>query len=168
MNKRQQEKQQHDRELARQALKEELTLSLATDGERTLAEHYFILGMNFKKPKVLKQSNDPYAPFFPMFVKIWHEKYPKLFTSARDGAKMKQIIKHCADYIVAEKKDLTPERLLSMWKWMVNGLEPTWFHGKDLSVIESKFSGIVYELRNGKKINTYNQQPSARRWAQTD
>ena len=145
--------------------------------EKALAEKYFVLGRCYKKDVEKKDDSDEIKIHFANFIEVWHNKYPNMLTMPRDGAKIKSIILITINFIKAEGKPLTTkivkpngeqaiqDNVLVLWTWVIENLHKTWCHNKNLSTLESHYLEIIRELRYGKQINKYQQEPSGRRSA---
>lgn len=91
-------------------------------------------------------------PEYKDFIAIWDAKYHAIgLKMPRDGAKVKAIITETRAQL--EKRDVVPtfDNTVEFWKIFIENLHRTWGHGKDLSVIESKYPSLIFELENGNK-----------------
>lgn len=116
----------------------------------------------FVKGKAKAKKEKTVDPAFPEFVRIWVEAYPDLGFSPVDGKKIKSLIDKTKKYLVAGGKECTTEAALAMFQYVVNYLKrgDTWFAGKDLAVIDSKYLSLIFEIKNGKQRTS--KAPSAR------
>lgn len=125
----------------------ETTTETTSSDSKESAPRKDLFGQPDSKKKKKEKVDDG---FYPEFVKLWHSAYPELGFDALSGRKIKSIIAKTKAYLVAGGKD--PSTAAEMWSYilayMVKG--DTWFHGKDLGIIESKFNSLVFEIKNGK------------------
>ncbi len=111
------------------------------------------------KPKAKIPKANQY-PEYTQFVEIWHKVYAALGFTAVDGAKIKSLIAKTKQYIHSQGGEVTSEHSINFWMVFVNNLQKTWYHGKDLGVIESKYYAIIYEMKNGKRKDSYGSRAS--------
>jgi hypothetical protein len=104
-----------------------------------------------EKKVVRKKKEKEVDPFFPEFVRVWTEAYPEMGFDGMAGKKIKSLVAKTKAYLVAGGKD--PSTAVQMWAYIIAYMKrgDTWFHGKDLGVIESKFNSLVFEIKNGKQ-----------------
>lgn len=112
------------------------------------------------KKETRARAKKEVPPEYPDFVRIWTEAYPDLGFSALDGKKIKSLIGQTKAYLLAGGKEDTKEAVVAMFAYVVNYLKKDggWYNGKDLSIIDSKYRTIIFEIKNGKSKSTPKKQ----------
>lgn len=91
-------------------------------------------------------------PEYKDFIRIWDEKYHHIgLKMPRDGAKIKALILETRRQLGLVNLEASPENTIEFWQIFINNLHKTWGHGKDLAVIESKYSSLIFEMEKGKQ-----------------
>jgi len=114
-----------------------------------------------RQTKAKKEPNEAEAfPEYKVFVDLWHRYYPHMLDMPRDGKNIKEIIKKTRAIIEASKDGsikATPEKCAHFFEIFLQKLPTTWFGGKNLSMVNSHYTSIIFEMKNGKS-----SKPSAR------
>lgn len=108
-----------------------------------------------KEPKIAGAKTEVLEEYHD-FVRIWTEAYPDLGFSGLDGKKIKSLIGQTKAYLLAGGREPTKEATIAMFAYVVAYLkrEGGWYNGKDLSIIDSKYRTIIFEIKNGKQTST--------------
>lgn len=101
----------------------------------------------------VEKRKKPVDECYPEFVRIWTEQFPQLGFDAVAGNKMKSIITKTKQYLTNGGRPTDKESSCNMWQYIVKylGRGQSWFSGKGLAIIESRFYEIVNEIKNGKQ-----------------
>lgn len=104
-------------------------------------------------------------PEYKEFLRIWDERYHELgLDMPKDGNKIKSIIRKTREYIKSAGGDPSDNSIvIYFWEKFVGSLHKTWAHGKNLSVVDSHYTSIIFEIKHGPKKQSYANQPSVAR-----
>jgi hypothetical protein len=106
------------------------------------------------KPKVKLAKADQY-PEYNEFIDIWDSTYHGLLDMPMDGKKIKSLIAKTKQYIYSAGGEVSSEHAINFWKVFVSNLtKHPFYNGKGLSIIDSKYFELIYEMKNGKKKST--------------
>jgi hypothetical protein len=110
------------------------------------------LTLTTEETKTSKKKPLPYYPEYANFVDQWVKAYPTVgIQMPRDGSKIKQLIEKTRDQLKIRGMPFTEEAVCAFWGLFLTRLKDTWYNGKDLPIIESKYTAIIFELENGKQ-----------------
>lgn len=101
---------------------------------------------------------------FQRCVDIWAKTFPMLMVGfgAVGGRKMNSIIKKIKQTCVNGNIVPTDEVVVSSFERLTKFIDQHEFYrGQDLSVIDSKFAPIAFEMKHGKKKDVYRQRQSS-------
>lgn len=86
------------------------------------------------------------------FVKIWTEAYPELGFNALSGRKIKSLISTAKAILRENNKEDTVEAAAYQFQYVLAYMKRTghWLHGKSITVVDSKYREIYFEIKNGK------------------
>jgi len=111
-------------------------------------EEAYKLGKEVKKKSKIESDGS-----YPEFVRIWCESFPEYGFTAMDGKKIKSIIQQTKNWLSAGGKDSGAKASADMFQYIMNYVKKgdTWFTGKDLATIDSKYRSLIIEIKNGKQ-----------------
>lgn len=114
------------------------------------------------KAKEIKPTD---YPEYKEFIRVWDDRYHELgLDMPKDGHKIKSIIRKTREYIKSAGGDpSSPETVIYFWEKFIQSLHRTWAHGKNLSVIDSHYTSIIFEIKHGAKKQSYQSAPSVAR-----
>lgn len=101
----------------------------------------------------MEKRKKPSDECYTEFVRIWVEHNKELGFDAMSGNKIKSIITKTRQYLNNNNKGNSKDDACNMWQYVVKYLNrgQSWFSGKGLAIIDSRFYEIVNEIKNGKQ-----------------
>jgi hypothetical protein len=124
------------------------------------------VNQNLKEKKTLARERNHKPPALPVdlaypeFVRIWTEAYPELGFDALSGRKIKSLISQTKAILRENNKPDDPEAAKNLFAYILAYMKRSghWLHGKSITVVDSKYREIYFEIKNGKKQPTAKKQ----------
>ena len=100
------------------------------------------------KPKSIHPPDTAY----PEFVRIWTEAYPELGFDGLSGRKIKSLISQTKAILRENDKTDDSEAAKNLFSYILAYMKRSghWLHGKSITVVDSKYREIYFEIKNGK------------------